>query len=190
MYTASPPKRLVLTIVLLFRVSSGWVPIYPWCILSTGSTGIRGYFCWKALSTISRTSPASRLHQLPEGCPLLDPSVAGKFKILTCSSTSCSQKRASHNLDQYSTFSAFYVRVKGRAPSVRVEESPCLGSCKEAPCVGIEHDDFIGPVALTDMTESEFSVRVFHRVLLDDDVDRVWSAVEEAIQLMAAQDEA
>jgi hypothetical protein len=120
---------------------------------------------------------------------LLDPDIAGKFKILTCSSTACAAKRKSLNIDQYSTFSAFYTRAKERAPAVRVEECPCLGACKKAPCVGIEHDDFEGSVALDGMTESEFSERVFHGILFDEDADRIWSAVENAIQLMAQEEE-
>ena len=121
--------------------------------------------------------------------PLLNPLVAGKFKVLTCSSTSCAAARKKLNQDEFSTFSAFYTRIEDRAPSVQVEESPCLGSCKQAPCVGIEHEDFEGPVSLEGMTESEFSERVFHRVVFEEDADRVWGAVENAIRVMAEQEE-
>jgi hypothetical protein len=120
---------------------------------------------------------------------LSHPDIAGKFKVLTCSSTACAAKRKSFNLDEYSTFSAFYTRAKERAPAVRVEECPCLGACKEAPCVGVEHDDFEGAVALDGMTQSEFSERVFHGILCEEDADRVWSAVENAIQVMAQDEE-
>lgn len=91
----------------------------------------------------------------------LDPSVAEKFKVVTCMSTSCSQKRKTFGMDSLATFGAFFSRsTEGNAPSVRVEEGPCLGACKLAPCVAIEHDDFVGNVALEGMTESEFSDRV------------------------------
>lgn len=114
--------------------------------------------------------------------------VAGKFKILTCSSTSCAAKRKALNMDQYATFAAFYSRIQDRSPLVKIEESPCLGACREAPCVGIEHDDFEGPVSLEGMTPNEFAQRVFHRISFEDDVDRVWSSVENAIHAMAEQE--
>lgn len=114
---------------------------------------------------------------------------AGKFKVLACSSTSCAAKRKALNLDQFSTFSAFYSKIQENAPTMTIEESPCLGSCKFAPCVGVEHEEFEGPVSLDGMTPSEFSQRVFHGVLFDDDVDRVWSSIQNAIQVMAEEEE-
>lgn len=89
---------------------------------------------------------------------------------------------------RYCTFTAFYTRGKDRAPSVRVEESPCLGGCKFAPCVAIEHDDFDGPVSLEGMTPDEFSQRLFHRVSYEEDFDRIWSAVENAVRIMDETD--
>jgi hypothetical protein len=91
----------------------------------------------------------------------IDPAVAEKFKILTCSSTSCAQKRQSCGLDEFATFGAFYSRIQnGRVPDVQLEESPCLGSCKMSPCVAIQHDDFEGNVALEGMTGNEFTERL------------------------------
>lgn len=119
----------------------------------------------------------------------LHPNVAEKFKILTCSSTSCTSKRKALNMDQYATFAALYSKIQDRSPSVRIEESPCLGACKQAPCVGIEHDDFVGPVSLEGMTPTEFSQRIFQRIVFEEDVDRVWLAVENAIHVMAEQEE-
>jgi len=87
--------------------------------------------------------------------------VASKFKIVTCTSTSCAKKRANLNLDEYATFGAFYERTSDSP--VSVEESPCLGSCQKAPCVGIEHEDYEGTVALEGMTADEFSASCFHR---------------------------
>jgi (2Fe-2S) ferredoxin len=114
---------------------------------------------------------------------------AEKFKILTCCSTSCAAKRKALNMDPYATFAAFYSRTQDRYPAVRIEESPCLGACQQAPCVGIEHDDFVGPVSLEGMTPSEFSQRVFQRILYEDDVGRVWRAVENAIQITADEEQ-
>lgn len=111
----------------------------------------------------------------------LDETVARQFKIVTCSATSCAARRKALRLDPYATFSAFW----GRSPLVRVEETSCLGACKQAPCVAVEHDDYDGPVALTGMEPSEFSDRVFHRIVSDDDADRVWGIVEKAIYHMA-----
>jgi hypothetical protein len=84
-------------------------------------------------------------------------SQAKKFKIITCMSTSCCQKRKSLGMDSLSTFGAMFSRAQ--SSKVQVEEGPCLGSCKRAPCIGIEHEDFIGSVALDGMTDDEF-VRV------------------------------
>jgi len=115
----------------------------------------------------------------------LDPSVASKFKIVTCSSTTCASKRKSLHMDEFSTFSAFWTRIQDECPAVRLKEGPCLGSCRSAPCVAIEHDDFVGTVSLEGMTESEFSERVFHKVITEEDADRVWEAVENAIHIIA-----
>jgi hypothetical protein len=91
----------------------------------------------------------------------LDTAVAEKFKILTCSSTSCAQKRKVCGLDEFATFGAFYSRIQnGNVPDVQLEESPCLGSCKMSPCVAIQHEDFEGNVALEGMTGNEFTERL------------------------------
>lgn len=92
---------------------------------------------------------------------LLDSDVAEKFKIVTCMSTSCSKKRKALNMDPLSTYGAFFDRIEnGAAPDVQLEEGPCLGSCKMAPCVAIEHEDYVGTVALEGMTEREFQSKV------------------------------
>ena len=78
-----------------------------------------------------------------------------KFKIVTCMSTACSRKRAALGMDNLCTFGAMYSRAS--ASRVQVEEGPCIGSCKKAPCVTIEHEDFFGSVALEGMTADEFA---------------------------------
>lgn len=78
-----------------------------------------------------------------------------KFKILTCMSTACSRKRESLGMDNLCTFGAMYSRAS--SSRVQVEEGPCIGSCKKAPCVAIEHEDFFGTVALEGMTADEFA---------------------------------
>jgi (2Fe-2S) ferredoxin len=120
----------------------------------------------------------------------VDPDVARKFKVLTCSSTACAKKRSVLGLDEFSTFAAFWSRSQERTSlTVQVEESSCLGSCKQAPCVGILHEDFEGAVALEGMDQAEFNAKVFQRIVTEDDADRVWSSVENAIMAMAEDDD-
>lgn len=78
-----------------------------------------------------------------------------KFKIVTCMSTACSRKRSSLGMDDLCTFGAMYSRAS--ASRVKVEEGPCIGFCKKAPCVSIEHEDFFGSVALEGMATDEFA---------------------------------
>jgi hypothetical protein len=82
-----------------------------------------------------------------------------KFKIITCMSTSCCQKRKALDLDSLATFGAMYARASEASSKVKVEEGPCLGSCKKAPCIAIEHEDYIGSVSLEGMTNDEFAAR-------------------------------
>jgi (2Fe-2S) ferredoxin len=92
--------------------------------------------------------------------------------------------------DEYATFSALYTRIKeSEFPNVEVEETSCLGGCKLAPCVAIEHEDFVGSVAVEGMTTEEFGARIFHKIVTESDADRVWSSVENAIRIMAAEEE-
>jgi Thioredoxin-like [2Fe-2S] ferredoxin len=106
-------------------------------------------------------SQSSEVEQAITATSPLDPKEAEKFKVLTCMSTSCCQKRKALGLDSLATFGAIYSRIHGgNAPTVRLEEAPCLGACKKAPCVAVEHDDFDGTVSLLGMTDDEFSSRV------------------------------
>jgi (2Fe-2S) ferredoxin len=117
--------------------------------------------------------------------PMLDGSIAGKFTIRTCASTSCSERRRKLHLDEFATYSAFYVMIQERAPSLSIDESPCLGSCRLGPCVAIEHDEYDGPVSVEGMTPDEFAKRVFVNVDTVNRVEHVWSCVENAIRSMA-----
>lgn len=92
-------------------------------------------------------------------------------------------------LDEFATYGALYERKENaKAPDVTVEESSCLGSCKMAPCVAVEHEDFSGTVSLEGMTSAEFQGKVFHNIFTEDDVDRVWGCVENAIQVLAQEE--
>lgn len=94
----------------------------------------------------------------------LDPTISSQFKILTCSSTACAKKSQKLGLDEYALFSGLYERKEAaNAPSVTVEETSCLGCCKVGPCVGIEHEDYYGTVALEGMKPNEFQDRVFQK---------------------------
>lgn len=115
--------------------------------------------------------------------------VASQLKVVTCSSTSCAKKRKDLGQDEYATFSEFYMRAKDIFPTMTVEESPCLGCCKAAPCVAVEHEEYEGTVSLEGMTETEFSDRVFENIFFSDDVDRVWESIENAVQVLTAQEE-
>ncbi|KAL3940684.1 MAG: hypothetical protein SGBAC_004828 [Bacillariaceae sp.] len=116
---------------------------------------------------------------------------------MTCLSPSCNQKRKEAGLDPLSTFAAMYERSKEAARNqtarddsdlfVSVEEGPCMGACQYGPCVSIQHDDFEGSVSLEGMTDTEFSDRVFQNILTEEDADRVWSSVENGVQLMAEE---
>jgi len=114
-----------------------------------------------------------------------DPDCAQKFKVVTCSATSCAKKRQVLGLDEYATFASFWERVQDGIPEMQVEETSCLGSCKKAPCVAIEHAEYEGTVALEGMDAFEFSDRVFHRVIDQGDVERVWDCVQNAVQVMS-----
>ena len=113
---------------------------------------------------------------------------ARQFTILTCSSTACAKTRKSLGLDPLATYTAFYARGQQELDGIRLAECPCLGACQQAPCVGIEHDDYLGTVALNGMEPAEFANRVFYRVVSDDDVDRVWKLLRQAIDAMAKQE--
>jgi hypothetical protein len=153
-----------------------------------------------ALSSVSSELKFSRTHPTDEDeadhTPMtnaenrtsVDLGAASQFKVLTCSSTACSKQRMLYGVSEPATFSSLYIRIMGSAPTVRIEECPCLGHCKKGPCVAIEHDDYDGPVSLEGMDNGEFVDRVFHRVLTDDDADRVWSVVYDAIQAMADEE--
>lgn len=114
---------------------------------------------------------------------------AAKFKILTCTSTACAKKRSALTMDEYATYGAFFGRIQENSSEVSVEESPCLGSCKMAPCVAIEHEDYEGTVALEGMTANEFSSSCFHNIVTEEDADRVWSSVKDAVELMMAEED-
>eukprot|EP00527_Entomoneis_sp_CCMP2396_P005523 CAMPEP_0198145228 /NCGR_PEP_ID=MMETSP1443-20131203/22047_1 /TAXON_ID=186043 /ORGANISM="Entomoneis sp., Strain CCMP2396" /LENGTH=134 /DNA_ID=CAMNT_0043808803 /DNA_START=272 /DNA_END=676 /DNA_ORIENTATION=- len=117
---------------------------------------------------------------------LLNSDTAAQFRVLTCSATSCAKKRSTLGLDEFATFSAFYTRASDTG--VKVEETSCLGRCKQSPCVAIEHEDYEGTVSLEGMTPQEFSDRVFQNIVDENDAERVWSSVVSAVEVMAQQD--
>jgi hypothetical protein len=112
---------------------------------------------------------------------------ARRFKILTCRATACAAQRERWGLDEFATYAALSVRAN---PSgVPVEETSCLGACQQGPCVAVSHDEYEGNVALEGMTTTEFANRVFFRIGNDDDADRVWACVEDAIHIMSRHEE-
>ena len=122
----------------------------------------------------------------------LDPDIAGQFKIVTCSSTACAKRSKAFGLDEYALYSGIYERkeLNDATRGIEVEEGSCMGRCKFAPCIGVEHEDFDGKVGLEGMTDEEIQSRVFQNIVTEDDLDRVWSSVENAIRVMAEEEEA
>ena len=113
--------------------------------------------------------------------------ICSQFKILTCTSKACSQKRQILQMDQYATFSALYSRKEeagGPYAMVDVEESPCLGRCKLAPCVAVEHEDYVGTVGLVGMTDAELNDRVFHRWVLTNKLLMVLCCINYFLDLL------
>mmetsp|Transcript_31803 Transcript_31803/g.93393 ORF Transcript_31803/g.93393 Transcript_31803/m.93393 type:complete len:174 (+) Transcript_31803:119-640(+) len=128
------------------------------------------FSCADAFSTLtSLTMKAEQTEsseeEQEEEC-YLHSGVCSQFKILTCTSKACSQKRQVLQMDQYATFAALYSRKEEAGDPyslVDVVEVPCLGRCKLAPCVAVEHEDYVGTIGLIGMTDAELVDRVFHR---------------------------
>lgn len=119
----------------------------------------------------------------------LDKSTAQQFTIQVCTSTSCCKKLDNLGLDKYQVLGDLYerARVENVETDLIIEDGGCRGgkNCGLGPCVAVLHEDFDGSVALEGMAQSEFNERVFHGVSTQDDVDRVWSCVANAINIMA-----
>eukprot|EP00957_Ditylum_brightwellii_P038775 2930520-Ditylum_brightwellii.AAC.1 len=71
-------------------------------------------------------------------------------------------------MDEYETFASLYSRKEEEEDSkdgqrlyanVKMEESPCLGSCQFAPVVAVEHEDYEGTVGLEGMDGLELNTR-------------------------------
>lgn len=145
---------------------------------------------WASPSTTSSKPTRQHLVWRRAATSVDNEDLARQFKIVTCNASACAEKRKRLNLEEYATFSALYVRAQ--AYDIDVEETSCLGACQQAPCVGVQHQDYVGTVALQGMTEAEFANRVFFRIIDDDDAERVWQCVQNGIQFMkdaATQDD-
>jgi len=99
-------------------------------------------------------------------------------------------------MDEYETFASLYSRKEEEEEdgqrlyaNVKMEESSCLGSCQFAPVVAVEHEDYEGTVGLEGMDGLELNTRVFHKVITESDVDRVWGCITNAIHTMAEEEE-
>ena len=64
-----------------------------------------------------------------------------------------------------------------------------MGCCNFAPCIGVEHEDYEGYVGLEGMESNEITPRIFQNIVTEGDLDRVWGSIENAIQVMAEQEE-
>lgn len=118
----------------------------------------------------------------------LNSDIASQFTIQVCTSASCTKKLNEAGLDQYNVLGEIYALAQAAnvEKCMMIEDGGCQGgkNCKMGPCVAILHEDFDGNVALDGMNSKEFQERVFHNILTDDDIGRVWGCVENAIILM------
>jgi hypothetical protein len=130
---------------------------------------VSNLFCWLTFDAQAFLPPPSlssptllfQSNEIDQEALAITSQVAEKFKIITCMSTSCNKKRKDLNMDKLTTYAAFYQRIQDSStPMVQLDEGPCLGFCKSAPCVAIEHEDFVGTVALEGMTDNEFPDRM------------------------------
>lgn len=148
------------------------------------------FSCFSLLMTSKnqseKTAPPSK-QQLPS----LDTSIAQQFTIQVCTSTSCTKLLKNLGLDRYHVLGEIYSKAQSAKVEscMVIEDGGCQGgkNCKLGPCVAVLHDDFVGNVALEGMGSNEFRERVFHNVVTQDSVDRVWGSVENAICLMSEE---
>eukprot|EP00587_Corethron_hystrix_P012244 CAMPEP_0113327772 /NCGR_PEP_ID=MMETSP0010_2-20120614/19537_1 /TAXON_ID=216773 ORGANISM="Corethron hystrix, Strain 308" /NCGR_SAMPLE_ID=MMETSP0010_2 /ASSEMBLY_ACC=CAM_ASM_000155 /LENGTH=174 /DNA_ID=CAMNT_0000188801 /DNA_START=6 /DNA_END=530 /DNA_ORIENTATION=- /assembly_acc=CAM_ASM_000155 len=111
----------------------------------------------------------------------LDPDICSAFTLRVCSA----KARRKFQLDEYYTLGTLdTLATNAGAQFMNVEESTCLGHCKQAPCVAVEHEDYYGHIALEGMTEMEFAKQAFLNVAFDEDVKRVWECVEGGVRTM------
>ena len=122
---------------------------------------------------------------------VLDKITARQFTIQVCTSSNCCKKMNELGLDKYHNLAELYemARIESIETDLIVEDGGCRGgvNCKLGPCVAVLHEDFVGSVALDGMDQKEFNERVFHGISTPDDVERVWSCISNAINLMTGK---
>ena len=94
----------------------------------------------------------------------LDREIAQQFTIQVCTSTSCTKKLKQVGLDQYHVLGEIYAHAQtaNLETCMVIEDGGCNGgkNCQMGPCVSIQHEDFVGNVALEGMNSNEFRERV------------------------------
>ena len=94
----------------------------------------------------------------------LDHEIAQQFTIQVCTSTSCTKKLKQVGLDQYHVLGEIYAYAQSAnlETCMVIEDGGCNGgkNCQMGPCVSIQHEDFVGNVALEGMNSNEFRERV------------------------------
>eukprot|EP00522_Entomoneis_paludosa_P017889 CAMPEP_0172462976 /NCGR_PEP_ID=MMETSP1065-20121228/45631_1 /TAXON_ID=265537 /ORGANISM="Amphiprora paludosa, Strain CCMP125" /LENGTH=194 /DNA_ID=CAMNT_0013218797 /DNA_START=104 /DNA_END=686 /DNA_ORIENTATION=- len=181
----TPIKNTILLALCWAQGTASWTLLPPGLKTSQHERNTQ----WRRFSASERGSSelTEEVTAQQEADDLLNSPVAAQFQIVTCSATSCAKKRQALGQDEYSTFSAFYARAA--ETGVTVEETSCLGACRQAPCVAIQHEDYEGTVSLEGMTPVEFGDRVFQNIVDENDAERVWSSVVNAVQVMAELEE-
>ena len=130
---------------------------------------------------LSKRNPIADERKISEvrgGALTLDPEVCSKVKVQVCASTKCTRARRNAKQEDLALYLALSERAGGM---VEIEESPCLGWCKRAPCVAVTHDEYVGKIGFESMSESEKMQKTFFRVVGLDEADRVWDVIEEGL---------
>ncbi|GMI20856.1 hypothetical protein TrCOL_g13633 [Triparma columacea] len=133
-------------------------------------------------SLYTSASPPSQPTSLP-----LDRKEASKFTLLACTGPKCTRANLSYSSDPEASFNLLADRLADTG--VEIEEVGCLGWCKRAPCVSVEHEEYEGRIGLEGMTDSEGAQKMFFGVV-EGEGGRIEEAVRGGIrQMMELEDE-
>ncbi|GMI17049.1 hypothetical protein TrLO_g9624 [Triparma laevis f. longispina] len=172
-FYAPKPVELVLCVLILSLLPPTSSYVLPFSI----SQFFKGSKLYSSRFDVPETPPSQ---------DLASDSTCSKITLQVCSSTKCSRRRKQLQIDEYSLLSGLMDRV-GSNP-INVEDSGCLGWCKRAPCVKVEHSDYDGSIGLEGMDDMELAQRCFFNILTEDDADRIWSSVAHGVRQLELED--
>ena len=134
--------------------------IYPCDSFQLGRHSIRSLY----LPTATKASRLQATDDTTIQQEELDREIAQQFTIQVCTSTSCTKKLKQLGLDQYHVLGEIYAYAQSAnlETCMVIEDGGCNGgkNCQMGPCVSIQHEDFVGNVALEGMNSNEFRERV------------------------------